>query len=498
MTFSRRWFWLTGIFLLSLTIRIITAEYVENGGDCTGVWFYVRMLVEGMGIPEWNHHNMRWATVLPLWGFTKLFGTHPSLYYVMPILFASVAAVLVCLVGERLHSLKAGLLAAVFFILYPQMPQTGSQIWPSVFEMTYLLGCFLLIIAWIESRFSYLLFLAAVAFFLGWGARVTAVYFLPGLLLLIWLPTREFKAVLLFCCSIGALCLGELAWFWWDTGNPLGRVGILMGSHVSLEELLIKPKDYFLHFIQLKKLKGLLGVLVVILAVCIALLRWKDMRVRALAAVYLFHLFLEIWMVSSLSPLKIAQPIGSRYNCVVVPFGLLAVSIWLCHMGQRKPRLARGMCTVILIAFIAFSAKKIPSHNSLVQTAQDYRVLQKAFAGGTPVFMRYHPWEPNWIEKKAIELVGERKRRKELSDFEARRVLFKNGNRITSLFMDDMTHAQQIRGMAPTKVSRYIAAYDYTEPTMVDEPGRGVVVEFGRKEFRAVKTGLPLDTRSPE
>ncbi|WP_147822303.1 glycosyltransferase family 39 protein [Salidesulfovibrio onnuriiensis] len=493
MKFSRRWLLLAAVFAFSIVVRVVTAEYVENGGDCVGLWLDARLLTEGMGLPQWTHHNMRWATVMPVWGMMKLLGTHPALYYVIPILFASVSAVLICLVGERLHSLKAGLAAAVLFVLYPQMTQTGSQIWPSVFEMAYLLTCFLLLLMWIDSRSRSLLLLAAAAFFFGWGARVTAVYFLPGLLLLIWLPTRDFKALLLFCCSIGVLCLGELAWFWWDTGNPLGRIGLLTGSHVSKDELLISGKDYLFHFVRLTKLKGLLGSVVVNLVACFALLRMKDMRVRALAVLYIAHLVLEIWMVSSLSPLKIAQPIGSRYNCVVVPFGMLALSLWLCVAAKRRPVLAKGLFVVVLSAFVAFSVKKIPSRNSLLQTAEDYRVLQAAFAGGEPVFMHYQPWEPNWVETAVVELVGGKIRRKELSDFEARRVMLKNSNRITSLFMDDLERAQRVREAAPVAMSRYFTAYDNTDPEAANEPGQGVVIDFGRKEFKALKVAFPLE-----
>ncbi len=63
----------------------------------------------------------------------KLWGANPMLYYVLPILYASLGTLFIFLIGEEPHSRGLGVAAAILTMLFPQLAQTGSQLWPSVF-----------------------------------------------------------------------------------------------------------------------------------------------------------------------------------------------------------------------------------------------------------------------------------------------------------------------------------------------------------------------------
>ncbi len=77
------------VFLFSVCVRIVTAEYVDIGGDNAWRWTSALDVIQGSGFPEWTHHNMRWSVMAPLWLSMKIFGTGPATYYVSPIFFAS-------------------------------------------------------------------------------------------------------------------------------------------------------------------------------------------------------------------------------------------------------------------------------------------------------------------------------------------------------------------------------------------------------------------------
>ena len=177
---NRRIYIILGIILLSVAVRIITAEYVDIGGDNSEKWRQVQHLLEGGGYTCWYQQTVRWAIMLPLAGIMKTFGLNPVLTYILPIGFSTLAVVCIFLIGDRLHSRALGVTAALAAMIFPQMAQTGSQLWPGVFELGYLMLCIWLLLLWIDSRSTTTLLAAAIIFFCGWGSRVSMIYAAPA------------------------------------------------------------------------------------------------------------------------------------------------------------------------------------------------------------------------------------------------------------------------------------------------------------------------------
>jgi hypothetical protein len=395
---------------LSVVVRVVTAEYVDIGGDNIWRWVAALDLHDGLGLQGWTHHNMRWSIVLPLWGAVELFGSNPVVYYVLPVLAASLGTGFVYLIGRQLHGSRLGVVAALLVIAFPQMAQTGSQNWPSVYQFFYAAVSMWAILAWHRDRRWPLLVVAAVFFFLCWGARTSGIYYLPGLLLLIWLPSRDFRAVLLFCCVLG-VCVGlEWGYFWHDTGNPFGRIGIIKGATKAVATT--SWPEYLFGFLKLTKLRGLMPIFILTLLASVCLAGDRDARVRAMSFLHIIFMFLLLYMVSGFDPIRLAQPIGARYWCAVAPFGLMLLLLALFRLGRLYPATARVLTGILFAAFIAFSAKKIPAHNAMAQTADDNAVLRPVFEARQPVLLRWEPWSPNWIEARLYDLAGVRKERK--------------------------------------------------------------------------------------
>ncbi len=72
------------ILLISVCIRIITAEYVDIGGDNLWRWTSAKDFISGVGYPEWTHHNMRWPIMALLCLTMEIFGSNPVAYYLAP------------------------------------------------------------------------------------------------------------------------------------------------------------------------------------------------------------------------------------------------------------------------------------------------------------------------------------------------------------------------------------------------------------------------------
>lgn len=395
------------LIVLSIAVRLATAEYVDIGGDNIWRWTSALDLHDGLGLRRWTHHNMRWAIMLPLWGVINLLGTNPAVYYVLPIAAASLGTVFVYLIGRRLHSSRFGFAAALLVIVFPQMAQSGSQNWPSIFQFAHAAVAIWAILKWQEKKRPALLALAALFFVFCWGANVSAIYYFPGLLLLIWVPSRDFRAVFLFCCVVG-LCLGlEWAYFWHDTGNLYGGIGIIKAATPSVET--ISWSDYLLNFLRLNKLRGLLPIFLLTLLASLGLTGDDDPRIRALASFHLIFLFLLLYMVSGFNPIRLAQPIGARYWCAVAPFGLMLLLLVLFRLGRRHPKASKVLIGTLFAAFIAFSVKDIPARNNILQVADDYAVLRPVLQARQPLLLHWEPWSPNWIESVVFRAAGVKK-----------------------------------------------------------------------------------------
>ena len=96
------------------------------------------------------------------------------------------------------------------------------------------------------------------------------------------------------------------------------------------------------------------------------------------------------------------MPMGTRFWGVIAPLGLLLLLKSLFDLKGIAPLTAKVLVTVVFLAFLAFTVKKVPPVNSLVQMNRDYRLLAPILNAHKPVLMRYEHWQPNFIEEYVI------------------------------------------------------------------------------------------------
>lgn len=481
----QRWLLLLFLFAGSVAVRMLTAEYVDIGGDNAFRWMQVHRLVEGLSYTTWNHQTVRWSIALQLWAVMKLWGTNPMLYYVLPVLYASLGTLFIYLIGEELHSRRLGLAAAVLTMLFPQLAQSGSQLWPSVFIFAFVAASIWLILVWLRTRSPLPMLLAGASFFLAWGARETAAYFFPALLLLIWLPSRSFKGLFLFCLSSGLLFGCEWLYFWMDTGSLLGRMGVTKAALDHRGQPSLTLRAYLGNILDYSKLRGLVAVFVLTLAAAAAELRSPDPRRRALGVLTLLFNLLSTYMLSSLHPPQFVHPIGSRYWCAGAPFGLVSLLLWLSDFRLRRPRAAM-VCSVVLFgAFAVFSLLKIPPVNSIVQVGRDATVMTPVLAEKKPFLMRYLAWQPNAVEQLVMGLFV--KQPKERKPEQVPLAMARNLDRVAALFVADVRHYEDVARGETTPVDE--AVYLVTPRGAPPEAKPAAEVIFDRRLCRAA----PLD-----
>jgi hypothetical protein len=476
---------LAGIILASVVIRLITAEYIDIGGDNSEKLRQAHYLIEGLGYTQWYQQTGRWGIMLPLAGLMKLLGANPIIAYIQPIFYSTLAAACLFLIGDRLQERTLGIVAAGATILFPQMAQTGSQLWPGVFELGYLSLCVWLILVWLDTRKPVILLLAATIFFLGWGCRVTMIYAAPGLALLIWLPSRNFKALLLFFFPLVGFFLLEWSIFSMVTSYPLGRLGIIKATHLQTAGLGLSFQEYILNIAKLVKLKGLMPVWALCFLAAVRMAVTGDARWRALGLFYALYAILLLYMVSSLSPLKLAMPVGTRFWGVIAPFGLLLVVKCLFDLARTRPRTARWPLGALFLIFLVFTVKKIPPVNSLVQLNRDYQLLEPILAARKPVLMEYEHWQPNFMEEHVISMFTGKGGKRIPREDHVQAAIVRNHHRMVALFVTDLSlHDSYKMDERMTRVD--YTTFLFTPPGAAPDAKPAAKIYFGRKLHRAV------------
>ncbi len=478
------------LFAASLVVRFLTAEYMDIGGDNAHRWMEARRLADGLGYTGWTTQTPRWSISLQIWALMKVFGQHPALIYVLPFLYASIGVVFIYLIAEKLKGPKLGLAAAALTILFPQMAQTGSQLWPSVFQFAFLGAAVYCILVWLERRQNALpLVLAAAAYILAWAARETAAYFFPGLLLLIWLPSRNVRGVLVFCMAAGIMAGLEWLYFWQDTGSPLGRMGIT--SRVLEEQNPMTPSQYLLNIFNYSKLRGLVPVLLLTILACFSELRCGDQRRRALAAMSLLFIVFSAYVPARLTPLELVHPIGTRYWCAGAPLGLVSLLLWLDQWSKDHHRSGLTVTALLFCGFAVFTLLKIPPTNSVLQTTRDAAILGPAMEAGEPILMRYQEWRPNAVEVFFLRLAG--RRDMERPPKQVGLFIRRNQVRMAALYQKNICHFEKYVGAYAMVIDSPLYESLTGTPLAVNEAA--AVLSPEQKEQRPPQVSVVFDRR---
>lgn len=265
---------ITALILFTLIFRMLTLMMIHTGVDERDYWTAGKALVSDAPYPEVQHRTIRWPIILPVAASQLIFGTHPNVYYVIPLIAGCLIVGLIYTTGRRLGGRLVGFLGALGFTLFPYMIRGGSQIRPEIFGVLFMLLSIRFLYAHghpetqtearlqvpavtlgLQHRLSKtdidLLFIAG-ALFLAYLTKITNIFFVPGVLVYLWLRPRlsaprgvvvesagEESSGLRDAIVVGSVLLG---FFFFETilygmfrGQWLGRAGIILNNHLTQE-----------------------------------------------------------------------------------------------------------------------------------------------------------------------------------------------------------------------------------------------------------------------
>ena len=329
------------VFGIALLIRLYLTYSVGNSGDEFERWYQGKRVLQGIGMDRLDHHTLRWSINLPMLMFQWLLGTKPAIYYLIPASFGALASLFVFKISRSIAGLSVAILAAFLFTVTPQIAKSGSQLMPAIFSCAYILGTAYFILRFSENRKNSYLISAAIFMFLAYGSKVPNLFFLPGLVIFIYWQTDSLRPLVLFLSLLLLLFILETIGIALYTGDFVltGRIHYL-SQHMGV----MQEDQWAYHFSDIwrrwLKLPGYWQILLAGALLCglfMPFLRNDETRVKIwlLFLMLLSFSFITTFAITSLEPVRFAQPLIDRYLTVTIPFAIIIMcsTIGLIHMA---------------------------------------------------------------------------------------------------------------------------------------------------------------------
>ncbi len=319
------------VMALTLVSRILTMQPIENGGDPLDYWYFVKQWSHHIDMEKvgWNHHRARLGIHWMVWVVQKLFGENPKFYYVAPIFVSTLVSGLMYVlgllsVGRSTLGRAAGILGVLLLLEFDPLIWASSQLRPAIFGCMYVLAGAICLSAYVQASTvrarrvcSVLIALFAYG---GYLSVETSVFFIPGIVVVMWLAHRSFKDCAIVC---GIL----LAGFAVETVFMRSTGGESRLKAVAWRGIGSKTSSYWIFFERLTTSLGEDAYKLLIYTYFISgpalLILSKNPTARIVAFLPMLFLFFVVMVPRGLSPLRPMLPMRDRYFDLMIPFGII-------------------------------------------------------------------------------------------------------------------------------------------------------------------------------
>ncbi len=338
----------------TLILRYLTLMEVNVGGDNIDYWYYGKSILQGYPYELYFHRSVRWGIILPTVLVQLIFGLRPWVIYLPSVLMCVLLNYTVFWTGKRFFDRQSAFLSLVIIQFFPYMIRMGSQLFLGVFSMNYILLSLLFLMMYLnpqnakEAGRGPLWFLLSILFmFISYLTKITNLYFLfPWLILII--RYKGFKPFLIYGVILAGLYSVEHLAYFLLLGEPLGRLGIIVHTHLGNSTMEISGvhgdgtfwglyKRYNLHHFPFYWQFLFWGGL----ASSAYLLKKDPESKKAVKIILLIIAFFVIFItfgVTSIHPVKSFENYHPRYFSSILPLLALLVSRVLVGINPLRRR----------------------------------------------------------------------------------------------------------------------------------------------------------------
>jgi hypothetical protein len=328
------------LVLFFATIVAVSGLWIQPfsvGGDVAAKWRFVRYMVD----PSWtlisfDHQTARWALNLPASVFAAVFGVQASTVFLIPTLAFAGLCCMLLMSWRRMFTWPVTFLLMVAVALNPMNVWLHSEFLPDNVSILYVWAAFALLMG--NQRNSHIW--SAIVLFLAYGAKITNVFFVPGVL--VWLCcARGVRPAIVYAAALGLLFVAESIVTSLILGKflPLGLVQASLSTHLAGMETTYVYDGWWDTIARWKldigaftyaKIIMLLFILAAALTAIVRLRRPVSMPAPVSLCLCMgvsFAFFISFAAIS-IAPFRPVQPLIDRYLWPLFPFALTYLG-WL-------------------------------------------------------------------------------------------------------------------------------------------------------------------------
>jgi len=219
-----------------IALRILTPQIIGGGGDdAVESWGMARNILFNADY-YFIHRTARFGTIIPIYLTQVVFGTHPLVYYIAPAIASVIQIIFFYKIASVLRGPGFAFVSSIIFLSFPQMIRDVSHPRVSVFAtMFFLISLYYALKFYVDCtnengrinpRISHL-FISGINIFLMYMAKEDSLYFLPAIMLIVFMSRKKFSDIILFGIIPFSLFLSETLVYYLFTGFKMGRLSII-------------------------------------------------------------------------------------------------------------------------------------------------------------------------------------------------------------------------------------------------------------------------------
>ena len=345
-----------------LSQLLFFAPFPEIGGDAVFKWEFAKALINGDPLDKFfrgdgiSHHIMRWMSWVPALGFVVVFGDNVTGYYTSTFIPAVAAGIILLFLVHRYTNLLLAALCALLLVLDPQMSRATFQMLPTGAGLLPLATILLLAhlkLNHMIGKHIFLVFLS-IAIFCFYGAKETNLFFIPGLAFILfrWFGLWTTLSVIAFGALLYGLEIMMLKALLGDKFSYLGRIyHLVSGEHFAGMTTIESPywdAGIFTRWVEVpsgQKVLNLLFFASFIVMFSPLAAKWlksldanKQHFTNFIVLIGLSFSFFTTFFVVSIDPIRVGQPLNSRFLAILLPIAYLVLFIALNQLKVTKLR----------------------------------------------------------------------------------------------------------------------------------------------------------------
>jgi hypothetical protein len=389
---------------LLVLVKLLALLPVDVYWDAGAKWHFVRQwsYTNSFRHSHWSHHMARMGVNVPAYFVQLLFGTHASVYYVLPIAMFALQTLFVYLLCRRLSGRGAATLGVLLMTFSTAMTRGATQLLPDGMAATAaIIAGYALVRFHDEEGKKRLRWLVGVGLACIWAYAIkeASVLFFPGVMVAVFLSRRSIKDAFVLGAVLGAYALLETAAFRLFTPYP-HRLAV-----VDEEHGLYPPIRFIELFDRFTSLQPAWQMLFWMWLVSVIYdLGSRDKRRRLLLLLPVGFVLVLTFLVRRIDPIIRWESFKPRYMSPTQALFVVGIAMFWSDAFRRawshveNPKLlaasallvrhagvvTAALCTLLGSAMYWHERSALADH-ALVELRRDTSILNDAFRRNLPI-----------------------------------------------------------------------------------------------------------------